>query len=253
MRAERTLGSLERVLARVALLLLLCGLAAAAVRSEGSWTHTRDREGRGRAGGGPPLAEGQALVSGTATSLAADAQTVDVVPAPFTGEAPSVAIEGALVDGQRSAIVWNGGRPFVLEGAGPALEASPTHVELAPDAVTVTLDGTPRPLLAGNYRLAAPVAVGTGGLATPRDGVAFTADRETMLTASGRIRTGARPLRLSGPGSVSAMGQFTVRTNEGEHPATTVVFGPGPFDVAASPVAGGWTVTATLQGPLRQG
>ena len=65
-----------------------------------------------------------------------------------------------------------------------------------------------------------------------------------------RIRTARRPVRLSGPGSVSATGTFTVRTRDGERRTATLVFGPGPFELAASPVDGGWALTATLQGPV---
>jgi hypothetical protein len=244
MRSERTLGPLERVLARAALVLLLCDLAVVGVRVGHDApvpTPARTRV---------VLPDGQARVSGTATAVAVDADVVEPVAVPFTLDAPAATVRGVLVDGARESVAWNGGVPFTVEGTGPGLEASPAHLDVTPDEVVVALDGTPRPLLAGAYRTAAPVAVGTGGLATPRDGVAFTADRQTTVEATGHIRTGRRAMRIGGPGRVSATGTFTVTTRDGDRTATTLVFGPGPFELALTPVAGGWTLTATLQGPL---
>lgn len=242
-------------LARAALVLLLCNLAVVGVRVGGSSTrtHIRDVPAPGPTRTEIVLPPGQAVVSGTATTVAVDADVADPVPVPFTVAAARATIHGVVVDGARETIVWNGGRPLTLTGSGPGLAPSPVHAELSPDAVVVTLDGAPRPLLAGAYRTTAPVAVGAGGLATPRDGASFTADAQSTLEATGTVTTGRRILRFSGPGSVSAAGTFTVRTRDGQHPTNRVVFGPGAFELSLTPVAGGWALTATVQGPLQDG
>lgn len=232
-------------------LVLLCDLAVVGVRAtESSRTVVRDVPAPGPTRTQIVLPPGQALVTGTASSLEVDADAAPAVPLPFTVEASRATVHDAVVGGEPTAVVWNGGRPLALDGTGGGLDASPAHIELLPDAVEVALDGSPRPLLAGAYRTTAPVAVGRGGLATPRDGVAFTAADGTTLEATGRVRTGRRPLRLTGPGRLSATGSFTVRTRDGERSATTLGFGVGAFELAVTPVDGAWTIVATLQGPL---
>jgi hypothetical protein len=255
MSAQRTLGPLERLLARAALVLLLCNLAVVAVRAGGPTTrvHVRDVPAPGPTRTEIVLPAGQAVVSGTATAIAVDADVADPVPAPFTVDATHAAIRAVVVDGTRETVVWNGGRPLTITGGGPGIAPAPVHAELTADGMAITLDGAPRPLLAGSYATTAPVAVGAGGLATPRDGVAFTADAQSTLEATGTVRTGRRNLRFSGPGRLSATGTFTVRTRDGERRVATLVFGPGAFELSATPVAGGWAVTATLQGPLEDG
>lgn len=237
------------------MVLLLCNLAVVAVRAGGSTTrvHVRDVPAPGPTRTEIVLPEGQAVVSGTATTIAVDADVADPVPLPFTVDAARATIHGVVVDGARETVVWNGGRPLALTGTGPGIAPAPIHADLTPDAVVVALDGAPRPLLAGDYRTTAPVAVGAGGLATPRDGVAFTADAQSTIEATGSVRTDRRNLRFSGPGSVSATGTFTVRTRAGRRSATKLVFGPGAFELSATPVAGGWALTATVQGPLDDG
>jgi hypothetical protein len=255
MSAQRTLGPLERLLARAALVLVLCNLAVVAVRAGGPTTrvHVRDVPAPGPTRTEIVLPAGQAVVSGTATAIAVDADVADPVPAPFTVDATHAAIRAVVVDGTRETVVWNGGRPLTITGGGPGIAPAPVHAELTADGMAITLDGAPRPLLAGSYATTAPVAVGAGGLATPRDGVAFTADAQSTLEATGTVRTGRRNLRFSGPGRLSATGTFTVRTRDGERRVATLVFGPGAFELSATPVAGGWAVTATLQGPLEDG
>ncbi|HET7654245.1 MAG TPA: hypothetical protein VFK42_14500 [Acidimicrobiales bacterium] len=246
---------MERLLARAALVLVLCNLAVVAVRAGGPTTrvHVRDVPAPGPTRTEIVLPAGQAVVSGTATAIAVDADVADPVPAPFTVDATHAAIRAVVVDGTRETVVWNGGRPLTITGGGPGIAPAPVHAELTADGVAITLDGAPRPLLAGSYATTAPVAVGAGGLATPRDGVAFTADAQSTLEATGTVRTGRRNLRFSGPGRLSATGTFTVRTRDGERRVATLVFGPGAFELSATPVAGGWAVTATLQGPLEDG
>jgi hypothetical protein len=255
MAAQRTLGPLERLLARAALVLLLCDIAVVAVRAGGPTTRVRVRDvpAPGPVRTEVVLPPGQAVVSGTAAAIAVDADVADPVPVPFTVDASHATIAAVVVDGARETVVWNGGRPLTLTGSGAGIAPAPVHAELTADAVVVTLDGAARPLLAGSYATTAPVAVGAGGLATARDGAAVTADAQSTLEATGTIRTGRRNVRFSGPGRVSATGTFTVRTRGGERSVTKLVFGPGAFELSATPVAGGWALTATLQGPLEDG
>lgn len=251
---------MQRVLGRAVALLLLCDLAVVGVRALGPEPTVRTvaAPAPASAPGTAPLPPGQARVTGRVTALAADADVLDTIAPPFTVDLPErgaggATIDGARVGGEAAAIVWDGGRPLTLTGDAPGLDPSPAHVEVDPAAITIALgDGTARALTPGTYRLAAPVAVGSGGLATPRDRVTFTADAATTLTATGgaRVRVARRPFRLDGPGSVRITGALEVRTADGVRPASTVVFGPGAFEVSLRPATGGWDLEATLQGPL---
>lgn len=247
-------------------MIVACDLAVVAVRTLGPepTLRVRYRDAPGAPAGAPPgtvLPSGQAIVRGHATALAADAETVDAIRVPFTVEVPErgaggATILGALVGGARDTVVWDGGRPLVVAPSGAAagsLEPSPTHVELSEGGVRVGLDGANRSLAPGTYVLQTPVAVGAGGLATPRDRLTFTADTATSLATRGGafVRLTARPVRLDGPGRVSADGTFTIRTRDGERRASRLVFGTGAFTLVARPAAaGGWDVEATFQGAL---
>jgi hypothetical protein len=179
---------------------------------------------------------------------------VPVLPVPLRFEAAArsagATIDGAIVDGQRSTVAWDGGRPLELAGQG-GLDLGPTHVEFRPGGVTWPLDGAPRHLLPGSYRIDSPVAVGSAGLATPQDGVTFEADDQTTITTRGGIvvRTNPNAIRLQGPGELHAEGDLAVRTADGTAPAAILDFGPGPYDVELVPAPAGWTVQATIRGP----
>jgi hypothetical protein len=99
----------------------------------------------------------------------------------------------------------------------------------------------------------APVAVGTGGLARPRDGVTLRAEAGTTLVTrgAGAVRVPPGPLHIEGPGSLVLDGKFTVRSRDGRRAATHLVFGPGPMVLDLIPVMHGLALRATLQGPLR--
>jgi hypothetical protein len=45
-------------------------------------------------------------------------------------------------------------------------------------------------------------------------------------------------------------GALVLRTAAGTRTAKTVTFGPGPFVLDLTPVAGGYQVSGTLQGPV---
>lgn len=152
----------------------------------------------------------------------------------------------ASVDLPEASIVWDGGRPFVLEGGG--LDLGPTRVVVERGTATWTIDG-PRTLLPGDYAIRTPVAVGAEGLARPVDSHRFTAAADAVLdVAAGTVTTAAAPLHLEGPGSLVLDGQLEVRTRDGRRTATHVEFGPGPLVVDIAPDG---TITATLNGPLR--
>lgn len=192
------------------------------------------------------LPEDQAEVTGTVDGFVAEDANGEPLAMPLELPTGRATIEGALVGGERSTIVWDGGRPFRLSGSG-AIDLGPTHVELGMGAVFWTIDGL-RILTPGEYRLDTPVAVGSGGLARPRDVVEFTADEETTInTAGGGAVVRGLPVHLEGPGTFEADGTFRVRTRSGTTSATHLEFGPGSFlvDVAAD-----GTFSAVFNGPL---
>jgi hypothetical protein len=192
------------------------------------------------------LPEHQAEVSGTIDGFVADDAVGAPLAMPIDIEAGGATIDGAIVDGERSTIVWDGGRPLHLTGSG-SIDVGPGHVELGIGAVFWFLDGV-RALTPGDYRIQTPVAVGTGGLARPRDEVAFSADEETTIETRGNALVGRPlPIHLEGPGSFRADGQLRVRTRDGTVRATHLEFGPGPFVVD---VAKDGTFTAVFNGPL---
>lgn len=186
------------------------------------------------------LPAGQAEVTGTYTSI----RGTDVVGPPVS---PVLLEHGtATIDNAGEAIVWDGGRPFALTGGG--LDLGPTTVTIDHQGARWSIDG-PRALLPGHYELRTPVAVGRGGLATPRDAYDFTAGDDAVLDAPGGVLTTTfATLRLTGPGSLVLDGRFTVRTRAGRRAASHLEFGPGPLEVDLS--ADG-SLRATLQGPLR--
>lgn len=239
-------------------LVLACDLVVVGVRSFGAQTRVVVRVHT------PPtrvinvLPGGQAKITGHADSLAVDAQTIGVVPTPFTIEVPdrgngNATIEQAVVDGRRTTIEWNAGRPLPISGPGAGLDVGPVHVDLDRGGVTVPLDGDVRGFAPGDYSVNTSVAVGVNGLATPRDGVHFTADPQTLLTTIGGagIHAPPRVMHLEGPGKMTARGRFRIETAEGVRDVDSLTFGPGSFVLDLRPVAGGYDVTATLQGPLQ--
>ena len=193
------------------------------------------------------LPEGQAEVSGAATSFVADDANGPLLAVPLEISTGGATIEGAIVDGHRSTIVWDGGRPFRLRGSG-GIDLGPTHVEMGVGAIFWPLDGV-RALEPGSYRIDTPVAVGSGGLAHPQDAVAFVSDGETTIETRGgaTVLRGVDVLHLQGPGSLRVDGTFTIRTRKGSVTRTHLEFGPGPFvfDLKADK-----RFTATLNGNL---
>ena len=192
------------------------------------------------------LPEGQAEVTGTIDGFVAGDASGEPLAMPLELPTGRATIEGALVGGERATIVWDGGRPFRLSGSG-AVDLGPTQVELGMGAVFWTIDGL-RILSPGDYRLDTPVAVGSGGLAQPRDVVEFSADEETTIDTAGAGVVGrALPVHLEGPGTFEADGRFRIKTRDGTSEATHLEFGPGSFVVD---VAADGSFSAVFNGPL---
>ena len=189
------------------------------------------------------LPEGQAKVTGTITSL----HGTDVVGPPYRGPI-DVAAGRATIENAGETIVWDGGRPLHLTGGG--LDLGPTEVTIDGAGAHWSIEG-PRALLPGRYEIATPVAVGRGGLATPRDAYAFTAGDDALLDTTAAVVTSPPgALHLEGPARLVLDGRFEVRTRAGRRTATHLEFGPGPMTVD---LGADGTITATLQGPLRSG
>jgi len=203
-------------------------------------------------------AAGQSLVSGTLTAFSSDDAVAQPIHTPFTvnaverGARNHATIEGAIIGGARRTIYWDAGTPLPISGGG-ALDLGPAHVDVGPTGVTWVLGGAARAFAPGRYHVGSPIAIGTGGLATPHDeGTDFTADEHTVLTTTPGVvlHLDAPAIELDGPGSLKMSGQFTLRTTGGQRTATSIVFGPGAFRIVFKPVPGGLQATATLQGPV---
>ena len=205
---------------------------------------------------GPAPAPGQVFVKGTVDRLTAERAQAPPIPTPFTLTAlergvGKVTIENALVDGRRTTIAWDGGTPLPISGDGGAIDLAGSKVDVDASGSTWAVDGG-RTLKPSAYRVGASVAVGEGGLARPRDSVAFTADSRTIVNGKGGVTLKVPPARqeLKGPGRVVGMGQFQIRDQTSRTPATRFQFGEGPYTIGINPVNGRLEIDAVLQGPL---
>jgi hypothetical protein len=133
-------------------------------------------------------------------------------------------INGTVIDERPSIIEWDAGRPMALGGDGK-LELNEVDVELTGAGLRLALGGRTHRLLAGSYRIDAPVAVGSVGLTTPRDAVSFTTTRGgAELVARGDAAIVLRDVTalFLGPGSVELGGDLSVTTADGTRPAGQV-------------------------------
>ena len=200
---------------------------------------------------------GQSFVTGTVERFQAeDAVAPTPLGTPFTLSAlergaGGATIENAVVGGRPSTISWATGTPLPITGGG-GLDLGPVGVEADASGITWRLDGAVRTFIPGAYRAGAPVAVGSAGLAAPREAVEFQAGPDTVFSSHGGVvvRLDRRPLQLEGPGKIALSGRLEVRTAKGVRAAATVNFGPGPFTVTLSPTASGYTIESILQGPV---
>jgi hypothetical protein len=257
---------MQRVIAYVLALVVSVAAVAVGIRVVANNTSTFDRFKGGSAGAtatttvalGPAPAPDQFFVKGTIDKLTAEGAQPGALAAPFTLVAVEqgvgrATIENALVEGKRTSIAWGGGTPLPITGEGGSIDLGGSKVVIDPTGATWTVDGA-RALKPGAYRVGASVAVGVGGLATPRDAVAFTADARTVVSARGGVVIKVAPgrLALNGPGKVSASGQLQVRDQRTRTPAGGFQFGEGPYTVTVNPVAGKLELDAILQGPLKR-
>jgi hypothetical protein len=206
------------------------------------------------------LRPGQAEVTGTVTSLAAKDAASDPIPTPFTIEATErgvtrAVIEGVLVDGKPSTVSWDGGRPLPITGQGGGLDLAPANLTVDPSGYTWALEGAPRGLVPGTYRCNFTVAVGSGGVASFREGVTFTATAESVLdvTKGGafvKLPAAALQIQATQPTTAVIEGTLNVRTNEGVTHTRAIQFGPGLYDITLTPGPNGLAIKAILQGPV---
>jgi hypothetical protein len=201
---------------------------------------------------------GQSFVTGTITSLTADNAIGPALTPPFTITIPSrgqgsADITGVVVGGQDVQIFWYGGQPLPVSGSGQlAIDGGGLAVDAA--GITWQLDGPPRSLT-GHLNLGAPVAMGSGGLATPRPSVAFDAgDRATVQTAGhAQVHLAPAALHVTGPGAVTIRGDLQIQTSTGTRQVKSAVFGRGSYDIDLTPTASGDTIRATMEGTLSSG
>jgi hypothetical protein len=202
---------------------------------------------------------GQTFVTGTITSMSADNAVGPPLKPPFTITIPSrgqgnADLTGVLVGGRDVEIFWYGGQPLPVTGTGElAIDGGAVTVDGS--GTTWMLDGAPRTVTPGHFNLGAPVAVGSGGLATPHQSVAFDAGAHSTVSTTGHAQVHLAPaaLHLDGPGSVTLHGRFQLQTAAATRTVQAVVFGPGSYSIdltPAGPSSGGDTIRATLQGPV---
>ncbi|HUS61773.1 MAG TPA: hypothetical protein VMY34_06220 [Acidimicrobiales bacterium] len=203
-------------------------------------------------------APGQSRITGQVTGLdAAVSRPTSTLPTPFTisvatPKGQAVRLAPVDVGGVSSTVLWDGGRPLPVSG-GPGLDLGELRVVIEAAGITWHLDGAPRPLLPGTYRLGVTVAVaGPRGLATSRDQVALLAGANTILVsqADAVVRTEPRAIRILGPGSFTMTGSFVVDDGKQVRSLTTGRFAGGAYDVELVPNAGGYRITATVDGRI---
>jgi hypothetical protein len=199
-------------------------------------------------------AAGQVRLSGTVTAIHLEGALLQprTVPAPLTissdrGFGNGGEITGLSVEGKPASIVWDGGRPFVLS-SGKGLVLDPVTVDLVPDGLRLLLGGASHALVPGSYQLDTPVAVGTTGIATPRDSVTFNAPQGARFEAHGDasmlLGKDSPEHRFAGPGKVHLEGDLAVVDENGRATsATDFDLAEGRFDLTFSPDDDGrWTI-----------
>jgi hypothetical protein len=258
----------RRVIIYVTALVVAVIVVAVGVRLVADHTHALDRFKGGEVAAVGPRpttpaglapATGQSFVTGTVDTLTAEGAQSAPLAVPFSFTSPErgvgrVNIQNALVDGKRTSIAWGGGTPLPITGSG-SIDMAGARVDVDPTGTTWRVDGAVRALAPGKYRAGASVAVGVGGLATPRDAVDFTADAMTMVQSTGGVVVKLPPgkVELTGPGKVTAAGQLQVRDPQSTKAAASIQFPGGPYKVTVTPAGGRLTLDAVLQGPLTRG
>ncbi|MGQ0433048.1 MAG: hypothetical protein ACT452_11660 [Microthrixaceae bacterium] len=245
------------------ILALVVGLTAVASGHLGDGARAEDQtiersDGESTAGSTSTVVpgHGELRVEGTVTALHLKGALPDprevALPLTVTAErgfGNGGELTAVLVDGRSSTIVWDGGRPFVL-AAGDGLIPDPTVVDLLPNGVRLSLGGVTHRLASGTYRLDTPVAVGTSGVATPRDSVTFEASAESRFEAHGDAnlvlgREQAR--RVIGVGRVELTGSLDLTHRSGTRPTTALTVDRAAFDLTLTPIGdGGWSIAGLV-------
>jgi hypothetical protein len=160
----------------------------------------------------------------------------------------------ALVARKPQTITWDGGRPLPIDGTGGLdLTVAGARLSADPAGLRWELDGAVRRFVPGKYEAKFTVAVGASGLGAVHDnGVAFESDGNALMETKGGafIALPPRALHIEGPGSVVITGNLSVRTDQGTRQTDGVGFGPGSYVIDLTPAPGGYTIAATLQGPI---
>jgi hypothetical protein len=264
MPTQRTLAPVQRAYAPIvvffAALVLLCDLAVVTVHVLND--HTALITGRvhsasvGSAQTHVVPSAGQVFVTGTIDHLSADNAQIPVLKSPLTITAVErgvghLTIDKALVGGKRVAITWDGGTPLPVSGDG-GLDVGAIHADVDGSGITFALDGAARTFEPGTYSLGTSVAVGSAGIATPQDGVKFTADDQTALTSKNNVVVHLDPQKydLLGPGKVTVTGNLKVQNPDKTETAHSVTLDDGPYRVTVQPGSGAMTVDAILQGQV---
>ncbi len=260
---------MKRLLGTVTILVVAVGLGlvvSVAIHHRAAGNQAGAGAGHTPATGGPGSqvtlppeivpAAGQAFVTGTITSMTADDAIGPPLKPPFTITIASrgqgnADLTGVLVGGRDVEIFWYGGQPLPVSGTGQ-LAVDGGAVKIDSSGITWMLDGPARTLTAGHFNLGAPVAVGSGGLATPHPSIAFDTGARSTISTTGHAQVHLPPaaVHLDGPGSVTLHGQLQLQTATTTRSVQTVVFGPGSYSVDLTPTTGGDTIHATLQGPV---
>ncbi len=209
--------------------------------------------------GGPAVVPGvgQVRLTGTVTAVHLEGAVLAPreIPTPLTivsdrGFGNGGQLTGIIVDGKPSTAVWDGGRPFVLASGG-ALVLDPVRVDLVPEGMRLVLGGGNHVLTPGAYGLDTPVAVGSSGIATPRDGITFEATDTALFEARGDagIVLGADAARhFEGPGLVQLDGALELTDATGTRAAASLRAEVAAFDLTFTPAGdGSWRVEGVVE------
>ena len=158
--------------------------------------------------------------------------------------------DGIIVDGHAATVVWDGGRSLLLTG-DHGLDSDPATFVLGDGVVHGEFGGVVLAMAPGDYRIDAPVALGQGGLAEPRDVVSFHVPASATAAFTGALTADLpkSPLRFVGPGRVVLSGLLEVERPDGTMvEARRVELPAGQFELIIEPFQKGFTVEALLQG-----
>jgi hypothetical protein len=206
------------------------------------------------------LLDGAAEVTGVVTAMHLELAVPEprTIDGPFTifadrGFGNGGTLTGVRVDGTPATIEWDAGTPFVISSHG-ALVLDPVRMDLTPNGIRLNLADAVHGFAPGTYHLDTTVAVGSSGVARPRETVVFDADDSTRFELRGDAAIfldPSRVRRLRGPGVVHLEGTFDLRDRSGTRAVTRVDVSEAPFEITLTPVAeGGWRLDGRLGGQI---